>query len=209
MKKRVFIASSVEGLDVAYSIQENLDYDFEVTTWPQGVFELSKVTIETLITKAKESDAAVFIFTPDDDVIVRGESKGKVRDNVVFELGLFIGVLGLESCFVVKPRSFCELNLPTDLLGLSVADYEDKRTDKNLVAALGPAAYKIKRILTPNITTRTEQKSDLFEILTSAPLNLFLILNLNNQSVLFFRKTVLLQKVIIKMSIDGKLSVIN
>lgn len=71
-----------------------------------------------------------------------------VRDNVVFELGLFIGRLGRERCFIVIPKgSEDEIHLPSDLLGITPALYEPNRQDKNLVAALGPAATKITRMI--------------------------------------------------------------
>ena len=46
---RLFIASSVEGLDVAYTLQQSLEHDVEGTVWNQGVFELSKTSIESLV----------------------------------------------------------------------------------------------------------------------------------------------------------------
>lgn len=173
MKHRVFIASSVEGLDVAYAIQENLDHDFEVTVWPQGVFELSKTALESLLDQSKRFDAAIFVFTPDDKILLREKVKPKVRDNVVFELGLFIGILGKDKCFLVKPRSYSDLEFPSDLLGITPADYDDDRSDGNLCAALGPSSNKIRRALIPKDTQKKQELHTLQELLLSRPYRLF------------------------------------
>ena len=180
MKNRVFIASSAEGLDVAYAIQENLDYEFEITVWPQGVFDLSKTAIESLVEQLEKYEAAVFVFTPDDLVLFRDEEKPKARDNVIFELGLFIGSLGRDKCFLVKPRSFSSLHFPSDLLGITPADYNDERSDGNLCAALGPASNKIRRALIPKPKTakkaakkRTAKSPSLKELVLSRPYRLF------------------------------------
>lgn len=173
MKMRIFIASSVEGLDVAYAVQENLEYYFEITVWPQGVFEPSKTSIETLSEQAEMFDAAIFVFTPDDEVITRNEPKDSARDNVIFELGLFIGSLGRGRCFIIKPRSFSNLDLPTDLLGITSAEYEDGRSDGNLCAALGPSSNKIRRALLPKTTGKANSQESLSDLLTSKPYRLF------------------------------------
>lgn len=173
MKHRVFIASSVEGLDVAYAIQENLDHDFEITVWPQGVFELSKTALESLLEQCKRFDAAVFVFTPDDRVLLRDEERPKVRDNVVFELGLFIGILGRDKCFLVKPRSFSDLDFPSDLLGIAPADYNDERSDGNLCAALGPSSNRIRRALIPKESQEKKESHTLEELILSRPYRLF------------------------------------
>ncbi|WP_263490288.1 nucleotide-binding protein [Mesorhizobium sp. CA15] len=62
MKKRLFVGSSVGGLDAAYAAQENLEHDLEVTVWSQGVFELNKTSIEALYQALSRFDAAAFIF---------------------------------------------------------------------------------------------------------------------------------------------------
>ena len=46
---QVFIASSTEGLDIAYSVQDLLDNNAECTVWDQGVFQPSSYTIPDLI----------------------------------------------------------------------------------------------------------------------------------------------------------------
>src|SRR5688572_13296546 len=97
-KPRIFIGSSVESLTIADAINENLDHNFEVTIWRNGTFDLSNNTIDSLIKKASTVDFAIFIFSPDDLIIIRNEEKRIVRDNVVFELGLFIGTIGKERC---------------------------------------------------------------------------------------------------------------
>ena len=95
-KPRVFIGSSVEGLSVAYPVQQNLLHEAEVTIWDQGVFELSRTTMESLTKILSESDFAIFVFSPDDLVRIRNVTVPAVRDNVLFEFGLFIGKLGRE-----------------------------------------------------------------------------------------------------------------
>ncbi|MCY9836014.1 nucleotide-binding protein [Aeromonas media] len=140
---RIFIASSVESLDVADAFNVNLDHQTEVTVWKHG-FTLSQNTIDSLVKMAGSVDFAIFIFTPDDVAQIREQQKSIARDNIVFELGLFVGTLGKERCFIVKPRD-TDLHLPTDLLGLTPVDYNEKRTDGNLEAAVNHPCTLIKR----------------------------------------------------------------
>jgi hypothetical protein len=145
MKPRAFIGSSVEGLDVAYALQENLDFDLEATVWPQGVFAPSDIVLSALVDSLDNYDFGIFVFTPDDLVLYRQEERATVRDNVLFELGLFIGRLGVDRCYIVQPRGSTQPRLPTDLLGVVTAQYQTDRQDQNLVAATGPAANSIRR----------------------------------------------------------------
>ncbi len=172
MRKRLFVASSVEGLDVAYAVQENLEHDLEITVWSQGVFEPSRSTLNSLFQALPQFDAAVFVFSPDDTRLQRGRQKPAVRDNVIFELGLFAASLGIESCFILTPRSFSELHLPTDLLGVTPITYDDARDDENLLAALGPACNKIRRKLVPRESPRSRKGRTLQEVLLSRPFRL-------------------------------------
>lgn len=142
-KPRVFIASSVEGLPVAEAVNANLDHDTVPTIWKGGTFHLSSNTVDDLVKKASQVDFAIFLFTPDDVATSRGKSAPVVRDNVLFELGLFIGTLGKERCFIVRPRGV-NLYMPTDLLGLIAADYAVDRGDEDWFSATNTACTKIR-----------------------------------------------------------------
>ena len=120
-KPKVFIASSVESLDVAEAINVNLDHEFEVTIWKNGTFKLSSTSVDDLVTKSSTVDFALFIFTPDDIATIRDRNQHVVRDNVLFEMGLFVGAIGKDRTFFIKPRNQ-EMYLPTDLLGPMPAD---------------------------------------------------------------------------------------
>lgn len=148
MKPRLFVGSSRESLEVAYALQENLDHDAEVTVWNQGIFDLSRFTLDELVECLESFDYSAFIFAPDDIVRIRKVETSAVRDNVVFEFGLFVGRLGRERTFLLLPRGHEDIRLPTDLLGITPGLYEATRADGNLVAALGPVSNKIRRIIT-------------------------------------------------------------
>ncbi|MCV9965693.1 nucleotide-binding protein [Pararhizobium sp. BT-229] len=147
MKPRLFIGSSTENLEIAYALQESLEHDAEPTVWSQGVFDASKYTMEALNDLLDETDFAVFVFAPDDVTNIRKAEKQTVRDNVIFELGLFIGRIGRERCFIVIPRGVDDFHLPSDLLGLTPATYDPERQDANVVAALGPAVNRIRKAM--------------------------------------------------------------
>jgi len=140
---KLFIGSSVEGLEVARALQAELDFDdLEATVWTQADFELSKGTLESLVKVAEEYDFAVLILTPDDIVQKREDTKSTARDNVIFELGFFFGALGRERTFYVHSRDV-EIDLPSDLNGVTPTTFR-KRSDGNLRAALGKAASDIR-----------------------------------------------------------------
>lgn len=157
MKPRVFIASSVEGLSVAKVINLNLDHVSTNTMWTDA-FQLSSVTLSALVEQTKNNDFAIFVFSPDDDTEMRGTKHSVVRDNVLFELGMFIGALGADRCFVVKPRS-AQLHIPTDLLGVTLADYDETRPPNELTAALNAPCTRIEHAMS-SVGTLLAQDSD-------------------------------------------------
>nr|MBC8361625.1 nucleotide-binding protein [Candidatus Desulfatibia profunda] len=142
MKPKVFIGSSTEGLEVARGIELQLEHDAEVTVWKDGVFGLGRGTLESLVLALDEFDFAILVLTADDMIISRDEKIQSPRDNILLELGMFIGRLGRERTFIVFNRDK-DLKLPSDLAGVTMADYGD-RQDGNLVASLGPPSTKIR-----------------------------------------------------------------
>jgi predicted Zn-dependent protease len=118
-------------------------HEAEVTVWDQGVFELSQTTMESLTKVLSENDFAVFVFSPDDLVRIRDVTASAVRDNVLFEFGLFIGKLGRERVFFILP-SDGDLRIPTDLLGVTPGRYESTREDGSMQAATGSVCYQIR-----------------------------------------------------------------
>ncbi|MBV8589492.1 MAG: nucleotide-binding protein [Acetobacteraceae bacterium] len=103
-KPTLFIGSSSERLDVAKWLYSSLEQICDPTVWDSGVFRPGQVYIEALENALKDFDFAAFIIAPDDIELMRGREKLAVRDNIIFEIGMFMGHLGRERCFLLYPR---------------------------------------------------------------------------------------------------------
>jgi CRP/FNR family transcriptional regulator, cyclic AMP receptor protein len=144
-KIKVFIVSSAEALEIARTIQACFDHDpFTVTVWTDGVFRASHYPIETLEKELDQSDFAIAIAQPDDATASRGAVIGSPRDNVIFELGFFMGRLGRHRTLLLEPRGE-EVRLPSDLSGITTISYRNECS--NLSTALGPACHQIRQII--------------------------------------------------------------
>ena len=143
-KPSLFIGSSSEGLDIARAIEYNLQHDVEVTIWDQGIFGLSHGPLESLVASLERFDFATLVITPDDVTISRGNVTQSPRDNVMFELGLFMGRLGRARTFIVC-SDHKDMKLPSDLAGVTIATYSSSRSDGNFVAAVSPSCFMIRK----------------------------------------------------------------
>jgi CRP/FNR family transcriptional regulator, cyclic AMP receptor protein len=143
-KIRIFIISSAEALEIARTIQNAFEYDFTVVVWTDGVFRASWYPVESLERQLDQSDFAIAVAQPDDITESRGKSSATARDNVIFELGMFIGRIGRQRSFLVEPRGE-EAKLPSDLSGITALSYKYDPSD--LAAAVAPACNRIRKIV--------------------------------------------------------------
>ena len=144
-KIRVFIISSAEALEIARTIQNAFDHDpFNVTVWTDGVFRASHYSIESLERALDQSDVAIAVAQPDDITESRGERLATPRDNVIFELGFFMGRLGRHRALLVEPSGE-EIKLPTDLAGINAITYRYDAAD--LTRSLATACNRLREII--------------------------------------------------------------
>jgi CRP/FNR family cyclic AMP-dependent transcriptional regulator len=119
----LFVGSSSEGLTITNEVYRRLVHKpIVVRPWSEGVFQASSTSIESLVSTAQEADFAALVLTADDMIVSRGKAKPSPRDNVIFELGLFMGTLGRERVFILKPKG-TDIRIPSDLLGVTWLEY--------------------------------------------------------------------------------------
>lgn len=121
---RIFLGSSGKQARLVESLTAGLTDIAHVEPWTT-VFNPGSTTIGRLIELTREVDFAAFIFAEDDFTTNDSAPDSPVaspRDNVVFEAGLFGGVLGMKRTFILHARG---AKLPTDLLGLTAIRYGD------------------------------------------------------------------------------------
>ncbi|MFB9984541.1 TIR domain-containing protein [Mesorhizobium kowhaii] len=142
-KVRVFVISSAEALHVARAVENAFAHDpFLTVVWANGVFRVTNYTLETLEQELEKSDFAIAIAHPDDQTVVREESWPSPRDNVVFELGFFMGKLGMERAILMEPRGLT-VKLPSDLAGITTIKYRYGSTE-DLAPLISPACNELR-----------------------------------------------------------------
>jgi CRP/FNR family transcriptional regulator, cyclic AMP receptor protein len=143
----LFLGSSKEGLPVVREIQNAFQHDdFLVRPWATpGVFGASRYPLEALDQQLRSSDFAVLVLGPDDLVLSRGSISDAPRDNVVFELGFFMGALTRDRTFMVIPRGE-GTKVPSDLFGLTALTYAPGGPD-TLAERIGPLSNELRSMI--------------------------------------------------------------
>lgn len=141
-KPRLFIGSSQKNLRVAQLLASSLKDCAQVEIWNQGFFGMGEGYLESLVKKLEDYDFAAFILAPDDMTSSGAETRPAPRDNVLFESGLFMGVLGRDRVFLVVDPS-AQLKIPSDLAGITLANYDGTRVRGNDTGAVNDAYLKI------------------------------------------------------------------
>jgi len=143
-KIKVFIISSVEALPVARIVRSAFEHDpFQVELWSDGCFKVANYTIEDLESAVDDADFAVAIAHADDITESRDDRWPAPRDNVIFELGLFMGRLGRARAILMEPRNV-DVKLPSDLTGITTIPYRFDGNGNN-ASLMGPACDRLRQ----------------------------------------------------------------
>lgn len=123
-KHRIFAISSAEALKVAHTGYDHFRHEenFEYAPWTADVFRLGSYPMEDLEAELRKADFAIAIAQNDDMVESRNARSAMPRDNVTFELGMFMGVLGRKRTILMAPKDL-DIKLPTDIKGITVVRY--------------------------------------------------------------------------------------
>jgi hypothetical protein len=134
-KPRIFLGSSGKQEKLLRALTRGLEDVADVEPWTT-TFNPGTSTLERLVELTHEVDFAAFVFAQDDwtaysppDSESTGSGQASPRDNVVFEAGLFGGVLGMRRTFILHANGS---KLPSDLLGLTCVRYAETLTPAEL-----------------------------------------------------------------------------
>src|SRR5262249_4808474 len=113
---------------------------------------------------------AILVLTPDDLRFKGSDQRHVPRDNVMFELGLFMGSLGRSRTFAIC-SDISSLALASDLAGITVARFGHGDAARNVTAALRPACFQLRQCicqLGPRVRTSADDQASV--VVDSAPI---------------------------------------
>jgi Predicted nucleotide-binding protein containing TIR-like domain len=136
----------MEGLPIAKAVSQHLEGIADVSIWNEGVFGLMEGNLENLVSVLDRFDFAVLVITADDTLIKREDTRQAPRDNIMFELGLFMGRLGRKRVFAMAPL-IDRMHLPPDLAGVSLAIYNPFKDPSEAPRATRSACIRIENAI--------------------------------------------------------------
>jgi hypothetical protein len=158
MKPSIFLGSSSESKPTAEVIRNELSPYFEVDLWSDGIFDLGETTLDELIKFVQCYDFAILVLAEDDVTLSREDLQSAPRDNVIFELGLFMGALGRRRTFpVIRPVQTGSLKLPSDLLGNTQIYLAKDLPDVPSPSDIAPAIKKLVTVISERSKESTLQ----------------------------------------------------
>lgn len=90
---------------------------------------------------ANESKYAIILFSPDDETT---EGKRRARQNVIFELGYFLGKFGKDKVTLLNKDSTEQFDIPTDVIGSAYIKFDNEGAWKiKLARALNASGLSV------------------------------------------------------------------
>jgi len=150
MKRKLFIGSSggrgvLIAQDVASQINSACSEWLECEIWDRGdVFTLNRSFLDSLLRAAQRYHYGIFVATKDDPTEKKGVSIVEPRDNVIFEMGLFLGSMGITRSFLLVEK---DVGLPTDFDGITMPRFsiDNQESAKKAVGELVQAICRTRK----------------------------------------------------------------
>ena len=149
-RPKVFVGSSSEARKIAEGFCRALQNTATMVPWWQAQdFRPMQSTLDGLFKADNKYDFGLFILTPDDQIESRGQEGYSARDNVLLELGLFLGKLGPKRTFAViqqddDPQK--KVKVLSDLAGIAIPRFSTGDEDE-LMASINNSVHSIRRII--------------------------------------------------------------
>lgn len=142
-KPTLFIGSSAASLRIVDNFVTALSDQVSCVPWNQvGTFNQEGTTtnFEAVRAAAFQFDFALFLVTQDDILYMNADEsstrKHCARDNILFEIGLFLGAIGQERVFLAMRQTDCDMRIPSDLLGVTMPrfDFDESHREQSLAS---------------------------------------------------------------------------
>jgi predicted nucleotide-binding protein len=125
---KLFIGSSTEALPIVTLLTRAIADRAKCISWteaPEFSDHGSRTTFAALCYAAQEYDFALFILSFDDVLLYRRRKYAAPRDNVLFEIGLFVRALGPERVLILlQDKTALPMKIPSDLAGVNMPRFK-------------------------------------------------------------------------------------